>query len=222
MSVTSWMMATLCAVALASCEGPPTVARPFAIVFVVESDPGVRLRGVGVFVDGERAGESDSNGLVQTKIDGAPGQRLRIKHDCPDAHEGPFEPKILRLRKIDAIDSSDSPAMEITLRCKPMSRLAAFIVRAKNGPDLPILLDGEGVGRTNGSGVAHFSTRGAPGTEYIVELDTRQHPELLPHSPTHLFALSDGDDIFVINQSFDVETERRRRSRRRARITKIE
>jgi hypothetical protein len=222
MSMTSWMMAALCAVALASCEGPPTAVRPFAIVFVVESDPGVRLRRVRVFVDGEPAGETDSNGLVHTKIYGAPGQRLTIKHDCPDAHEAPSEPKILRLRKIDAVDSSDSPSMEFTLRCKPVSRLAVFIVRAKNGPGLPILLDGEGVARTNGSGVAHFSVRGAPGTEHRVELDTRQHPELLPHSPTHLFALSDGDDIFVINQSFDVETERWRRSRRRTRITKIE
>lgn len=221
MSVTRWMIAVLSAAALASCEGPPTAVRPFAVAFVVESDPGVRLHRTRVFVDGDPAGESDSNGVVQTKIYGAPGQRLTIKHDCPDGYEAPFEPKILRLRKIDSIDRSDPPAMEITLRCQPMSRLAAFIVRAKNGRDLPVLLDGKRVARTNGSGVAHFSVRGTPRTQYIVELDTRQHPRLLPHSPTHLFTLPDGDEIFVVDQSFDVETEPRRRGRR-AIITKIE
>jgi hypothetical protein len=147
---------------------------------------------------------------------------LRIEHDCPDGHEAPSKPKILRLRRFEAFDGSEPDAMEITLRCEPTKRLAAFIVRAKNGPDLPVHLNGERVALTNGSGVAHFSTRGAPGTDYTVELDTREHPQLLPQLPTHLFTLPDADEVFVLNQSFDVKSEPRRRGHRRARITKIE
>jgi len=216
------LMTVLSVAALVSCETRPNSARPFDVIFAVESDPGVRLRGMLVSVDGDPAGESDSNGLVRAKIYGAPGQRLRIKHDCPDGHEGPSEPKVLRLRRFEGIDGSEPAAMEIKLWCEPTKRLAVFIVRAKNGPDLPVLLDGERVARTNGSGVAHFSTWGATGTDYTVELDTREHPHLLPRLPLHLFTLPDADEIFVVNQSFEVKSEAQRRRHRRTRITKIE
>jgi len=222
MSVKAWVLLALGSVALASCERPPAAERPFSVVFVVESDPGVRLPRTHVFVDGEPVGESNSDGWIDTKINGQLGQQLRISYECPDGHEAPSELKTLRLRKFEGVHRSQPHAMEITLRCRPLKRLAAFVVRASKGPDLPVLLDGERVARTNGWGVAHFSVRGAPGTEYTVELGTAEHPELLPRSPTHLFNLPDADEIFVINQVFNVEKKPRRRGRRRTRITKIE
>ena len=222
MSVTSRTIVFLSAVALASCERPPEAERPFAVVFVVESDPGVRIPRARVFIDGVPVGETDSNGRVDAQINGQSGQQLGISHDCPDGHDAPSERKAFRLRKFEGVDRSRPPTMEITLTCRPLKRLAAFVVRASDGPDLPILLDGELVARTNGSGVAHFSIRGAPGTEYIVELETRERPRLRPRSPTHLFTLPDADEIFVINQAFDPEKEPRRRGRRPTRITKIE
>jgi hypothetical protein len=215
-------MVVLSFAALTSCERPPAEERPFAVVFVVESDPGVRLSRAHVFIDGEAVGESNSDGRVATEIHGKSGQQLRISHDCPEGHRAPSELKTLRLRAFEGVDRSQPHAMEITLRCRPLKRLAAFVVRASNGPDLPVLLDGQRVARTNGSGVAHFSIRGAPGTEYTVELETAERPRLLPRSPTHLFILPNADEIFVINQAFKVENEPPRRGRRRARITKIE
>ena len=222
MPVASCLIAVVCAALLASCQPLPDPVRPFAVVFVIESDPGVRLSRAHVLVNGGLVGESGSNGLVRTNIYGNPGQRLRINHECPEGHEAPSVPKILRLRNFEGIDRSDPPEMEIILRCQPVNRLAAFIVRAKNGPDLPVLLDGESVARTNPSGVAHFSIRGAPGTEYIVQLDTREHSRLLPQLTTHFFTLPDADEIFVISQSFDVQREPRRRGHSRTRIIKIE
>jgi hypothetical protein len=220
--MTVWLIVVLSAAALTSCEGSPSAARPYAVVFVVESDPGVRLPRTHIFVDGKRVGESDSIGLLRTKIHGRSGNRLRIEHDCPEGHEAPSEPKILRLRKFEGVDRSGPLAMEITLRCRPTKRLAAVVVRAKNGPGLPVLLDGESVARTNASGVAHLSIRGAAGSEYVIELDTTEHPRLLPQFPTRLITLPDADDIFVVNQSFDVEKETGRRVQRRTRIIKIE
>jgi len=205
-----------------SCAESPSPLRSSALVFVVESDPGVRLGGADVFVNGAPVGQSDSNGLLQTSIGSQSGPRLRIEHDCPVGYEDPTEPKILGLRKFQGLNASGPLAMEITLRCRPEKRLAAFVVRAKNGPDLPVILDGKRVSRTNRSGVAHFSAWGVAGTEYVVELDTREHPRMVPRLPTHLFTLPDVDEIFVVNESFDIEKEPKRRGRRRARITKIE
>ncbi|TFH30844.1 MAG: hypothetical protein E4H00_04460 [Myxococcales bacterium] len=207
---------------LASCVPPTSVERTFSIVFVVESDPGVRIGAASVFIDGDHVGQSDSNGLVRTTVHGESGRRLRIEHDCPDGHEAPSARKTLRLREYEALGSSERVAMEITLRCVPTERLAAFVIRAKNGADLPVLLNGEEVARTNSSGVAHFSVRSVPGADYKVELDARGRPSVLPSLPMPLFTQPDADDIFILNQSFEVRSEPRSRGPRRARITKIE
>lgn len=206
---------------LTSCARPTSAERTFSIVFVIESDPGVRLRATPVFIDGDHVGESDSNGLVRATVRGESRRRLRIEHDCPDGHEAPSPRRTLRLREFEGLDG-EPVAMEITLRCEPTHRLAAFVIRAKNGADLPVLLNGEQVARTNGSGVAHFSVRALPGADYKVELDARERPSVLPGLPMRLFTQPDADEIFVINQSFEVKSDPRRRGPRRARITKIE
>jgi hypothetical protein len=214
--------AVLAAAALASCGGPREAISAYPVAFVVESDPGIRLRGARVAVGGDLVGVSDSQGLVRANLSGLPGERWTVTHDCPDGHEAPGEPKFLRMRESARVDTSDSSLLEITLRCDPATRLAGFVVRAKNGPDLPVLLNGQLVARTNRSGVAHFSVHGAARTEYSVELDTRDRPQLRPQAPTHLFTLPEAHEIFIVEQSFDLKSQPRHPRHRRPRITKIE
>jgi len=218
----SWRTIVLGMTMVSSCGGPPGDVGVSEVVFTVESDPGVRLAGAQIFADGKMMGATGSNGLVRARIRSQPDQPTRIVHDCPDGHEASSEPKVLWLRKFKAIGGFASAPIEITLRCRPMERLAVFIVRARNGQDLSVLLDGEIVTRTNAFGVAHFSSRGAPGTEYSIRLDTSEHPRLLPKSPSYQFTSQDADEIFVVNQSFEVVKAPARRGPRRARIIKIE
>jgi len=222
MSLKGWFAIGVGVAALVSCEDHRSAVRSFALVFMVESDPGVPLGRAHVFVNGAPVGQTDSNGLVHTSVDGRSGPRLRIEHDCPDGYEEPPKPKVVVLRRFKGVDASGPIAMEITLRCRPEKRLAVFVVRASNGPHLPVLLDGRRVARTNSSGVAHFFAWGPARTEYVVELDTRDYPRMAPQLPTHLFTLPDADEIFVVSQSFELEAEPTRRGRRRTRITKIE
>jgi hypothetical protein len=207
---------------LASCQRSTSVERAFSIVFVIESDPGVRLASTPVFIDGDRVGASDSDGLVRTTVHREPGQRLRIDHECPDGHEATSPRKTLRLREFEGVDGSERGALEFTLRCQPTQRLAAFVVRAKNGANLPVLLNGQQVARTSDAGVAHFSVRGLPGTDYKVELDARERKSVLPRLPMHLFTQPDTDEIFVLSQAFEPKSDPGRRGPHRARITKIE
>lgn len=220
--MTRWLALVVMVAALASCVEAPPAKRPFAVIFVVESDPGVLLGKAEVFIDGESIGVSDFEGRLHATIYGQAHEQVRVDHECPEGHRAPSRPKVLKLRHLEDAHASGSLSLEITLRCRPEQRLAVFVVRAKNGSGLPVLLDGENVAQTNESGVAHFSTWGAPGTEYVIELDTTEHPRLLPQFPTHLFALPNADEIFMVDQSFDLENERQRRRHRRPRITKIE
>ena len=207
---------------LASCQPRSAPGPAIEVVFEVESDRGLRLSDVHVDLDGNALGKTDSNGLLHTRIDGKPGQRFRVAHVCPPGHVAPSVPKFFRLRGVDGIGESQSMALKVTLICKPEKRMAVFIVRAKNGADLPILLNGQSVAHTNSAGVAQFSASARPGTDFIVELDTRRQPQLIPQRPTHLRTLPDADEIFVVHQSFDHRKAPRPRARPRTRITKIE
>lgn len=206
----------------ASCQPAERPAPTLDVIFAVESDPGVRLAGARVLVDGKPVGETDFAGVVKAKVSGQAGQQLTVEHDCPDDHVAPSEAKLLRLRNFERVGDPGAGSLEVTLRCPPSERLAVFIMRAKNGANLPVLLDGQSVGKTNASGVAHFSTSAIPGTDFVVELDTGNHPHLSPQRPTHLVTLPDADEIFVLTQSFDVPKGARRRAPRRKKITKIE
>lgn len=222
MFVTRWLALVLVVAASTSCAGSPPAKRSFAVIFVVESDPGVWLGKAKVFIDGKSIGVSDSQGRLRATVYGQAHEQVRVEHECPVGHKAPSEPKVLKLRQLEDTHASGSLSLEITLRCRPEQRLAVFVVRAKNGSGLPVLLDGENVAHTNGSGVAHLSTWGAPGTEYVIELDTTERPRLLPQFPTHLFALPDASEIFMLDQSFNLKKEGQRRRHRRTRITKIE
>jgi len=206
----------------ASCQEPPASAPVIEVVFMVESDPGVRLGKVHVAIDGHSVGETDSHGLLRTKIVGEHGQRFRVEHDCPQGHAKPSAQKFLRLRSFDRLGESQSGALKVSLRCQPEKRLAVFIVRARNGANLPVLLNRRSVAQTNPLGIAQFSSSAPPGTDFIIELDTASRPQLRPQGPTHLRTVPDADEIFIIDQSFDLRKAPRRRGPPRTRITKIE
>jgi hypothetical protein len=108
------------------------------------------------------------------------------------------------------------------LECRPLTRIAVFVVRAKNGAHLPIRVNDELVATTNRFGVAHFSKRGRPGSEYLVELDASDDPLLLPRSVVTQFRLPDANELFVVAPSFQSVDPLRKARRRHRRIIKIE
>lgn len=205
----------------ASCTPERSRGDALRLIFITESDPGIPLAGVSVWVDREPVGTS-SGGTVETIVRPVSSRQLRIAHDCPEGHWRPTKDTILRLGVFEGVRSSEAPAMEVTLRCAPKQHIAGFVVRARNGPSLPVLLNGVEVARTNSVGVAHFTRRGEPGTEYRVSLDTSSEPNLAPQHPARAFTLDDQHRVFVIDQRFRVTRPPRRRFYRGARITKIE
>lgn len=195
-----------------------TVAGPLPIEVVVESDPGHLLSGVPVYVGADPLGVTGSDGAVRATRFDPPGTVLRLRCDCPKGYEESTA-KVFRVRDYGERDSQRH--LRIRLRCKPESRLAVFVVRARNGPHVDILLRGERVARTSSDGFAHFSRRVAPGSEQVVELHADSNSALVPERVSHFFEMPDADQIFVIDQHFDVRRRARRKTARR-RIIKIE
>ena len=187
---------------------------------VVESDPSVALSGVPVYVDGEIVGRTDMDGRIRVSLIRNTGDLVTVAPECPAGHELVGPVKALRVRRYQRIDTDSG--IQLRLRCRPSVRLAAFVVRATNGPGINVMLDGETVATTDANGIAQFSRRNPPGTEYIVQLDAGPRPSLLPRRTSHVFVLPDASEVFVVDQAFQLRTPRKRREPQRQRIIKIE
>lgn len=220
MQLTLGRWRAFCVLGLFSCTAAPIEREAVRLIFITESDPGVSLSGVSVWVDGLYVGSSLDGG-AEADLRVSSERTVRIRHDCPEGHRDPIEDRVLRVRDFEGI-GSEAGGMEVTLRCPPTKHIAGFVVRATNAPSLPVLLDGVEVARTNHVGVAHFSRRGEPGTEYTVRLDTRSDSRLIPQHPTRVFTLDAQHQVFVVDQAFELAREPRRKPHRKSRIIRIE
>lgn len=214
----------LCTVGLLlplACVAATGSSQPVDIVVSVTADSDVPLGGVPVRVDGEVAGQTSVDGLLRISVSSSLRREVRLEPVCPDGYLQPDEPSILRLRSYGREDAGSS--LELELICRPALRSAVFIVLAVEGPRVVIRLDGEVVAHTNDDGVAHFARSARAGTKYLLELDASEHPGLLPRSTAHRFELPERNEIFVVEQKFELHREvRKSRAPRRPRIIKIE
>lgn len=222
MSLTRSGWLVLVCLLLSACTGSAPPASALAFTFHTESDTGVPLEGVLITLDGRPLGESNSDGLFQTRVKGRAGERLQVDYRCPAGHRRLGEATTLQLQHFEAVSDSTAGVIETTLRCPPDRRIAAFVIRSDSGAGLPVWLGDEKVGTIGASGVGHFTTRGSPGTAFSVRVDSTSRPGLRPQSPVHRFTLSDRDEVFVITQEFKFKTKPKRKRKRRPRIIKIE
>ena len=202
------------------CLGEQPQAEPLQLEAIVESDPGLPLRGIPVYLDGVLIGESDALGRVSTSAEANSRHQLTLTHRCPEGHHETEPSRIVRVRRYRVERSPHG--IRVHLRCKPSSRRAVFVVRANNGPGVRVRLDGEHVATTDSSGLAHFSRRGSPGTEYLVELDAAEDSALRPRRSAHVFRLPDSDELFIVDQAFRTRGVASMHEPRRQRIIKIE
>ncbi len=203
-----------------SCAAEQPKTEALQIEVVVESDSGRPLAGVPVYLDGGAIGESDLLGRVATSVETDSRRQLTLTHRCPEDHDEVERSRVVRLRRFRADTLANG--FRVRLRCRPSSRRAVFVVRAKNGSQLRVRLDGRHVATTDSNGVALFSRRGAPGTEYLIELDSSEDPTLRPSRTAHLFVLPDSDEIFIVDQAFRSHDDLLVHKSGRRRIIKIE
>ena len=209
-------MATVLAL---GCDSNATSMRRLTFDVRVESDPGNVLSGVYVAIDGQEVGVTSPRGHVRAVRVVRPGQLLVIAHSCPAGYVAEPKSRVLRARRYTR--DGDSDRVSVRLRCRPQTRLAVLVVRARGAGFTDVFIDGELATKTDSSGVAHLSRRATPGTEFLVQLAAR-NPNLRPKRTSRVFALGDSDEIFVFDQPYRKTAVARPPRRASPRIVRIE
>lgn len=205
-------------VALAACGDPPPPPR-FPVTFTAVADPGEGLAGVQLTANGAPIGTTGADGRLHVDLTGPEGSPVQIGATCPEGHRPPTTLPLITLRHVISLDPTTAAlGLQVSVACPPAQRHGVVVVRAggdQSHPNVPVLIDGREVARTDASGVAHVALDMQPGQSFQVLLATADFPNLRPQSPRQSFTFPDGDDLFVFDQQFAVEEPPRARVRRR-------
>ena len=152
----------LCLLALTGCQ---QAARPasFPVQITVTSDQGEPLAGVKVAADGRSLGTTDAGGLLRVSLPGVEGQRVQLGFVCPDHYERSGAEPSLMLRSFSSVDPNAPRHTTVEVQCAASLRSTVIAVRAGQ-PNLPVLLRGEVVARTNERGTTHVLLQERAGT----------------------------------------------------------
>ncbi|AKF11669.1 hypothetical protein [Sandaracinus amylolyticus] len=207
------------ALALLGCgeEAPPP---RFPVTFTAEADPGQRLGGVSVTANGAPIGQTGADGTLHVDLTGPEGSPVQIGATCPEGHRAPASLPMITLRRVVSLDPATAAlGLQVSIACPPAQRHGVVVVRAGGDQahaNVPVMIDGREVARTDASGVAHVALDMQPGQTFAVLLATNEFPNLRPQQPRQSFVFPDSDELFVFDQRFEVEAPPvvRRRSTR--------
>jgi hypothetical protein len=171
------------------------------------SDPGEGLGGAVVAHDELEPQRSDASGVVKAQVNGREGDTVSFFVRCPEGYQSPDAAVAIVLRRFS--DPSAVPLREVA--CPPLSRTLVVAVRAPGAADVPVLVDGQELARTDTRGVAHVSWEVPLGKIVELTLDTSAQPDLEPRSPRRTYGDLRADEVVVFSEHF----ERRKRPKPR-------
>jgi hypothetical protein len=173
---------------------------PFQIAIDATSDPGSPLEGVELRAGDRSLGKTDAKGHVVLAHDGNEGATLEVTVVCPAGYESPTEPVSITLRRF--VGASSAPTYSVL--CPPAVRSVVAVIRAENGPNLPVMRLGREIARTNVSGIAHVLLEVKPGesVELTLATATKQTERLRPQNPSLAFVAKGRDDYLLLDQKF--------------------
>jgi hypothetical protein len=174
--------------------------------FKVSGDKDKPLEGALVLHNGNKVGQTKSDGVARLRLQGAEGETFSFLVQCPAGYQSPLKPVVVTLRRL--ADNSKTP--EYALSCPPTSRSVVVSVRADNGPNLPIVYLGREVGRTDESGAAHLLLQLRPNEQFELSLNTggKDAEMLRPQNPVAAFQVKGQDDVFSFDQKFAIEKKK--------------
>lgn len=197
-------MLALMVVVLSACEEEPAPPPRHPFTFTVQAD-GEPMEGVQITVNDGPVGTTGADGTLRVDLTGPSGATVRVAAACPLGFRNP-DAQTFSLRRVQSLDPATAArGIEGSFACSPERRNAVVVVRSHDQTGVPVMLDGREIARTDPSGAAHVHVAMAPGTTFLVQLDTRHNERLRPRSPSQSYTLPDRDEVFVLDQRFSEE-----------------
>lgn len=175
-------------------------ASNFTLGLQVKSDTGKPLQGATISRDAKVVATTGADGRAQFTTLGRDGTSLTTNVACPAGFTSPTSPVTFKLARL----AEPSRVVEVDVVCPRASRQLVVALKLENGAHLPVKVLNQVVARTDESGAATFTMDVAPRTPVQVMIDTSDHPELKPESPTVPVNVDESDDIKVIAQKFEL------------------
>lgn len=193
----------LCACESASASG----TKAFPMVFSVTTDEGEPLPAVSVRLDDEEVGVTNARGSLRSVVHGFPGELREVHVSCPKDYAAPDKAPTVHLRQV--MDASGTiAASEVRLTCTPKTRAVALVVRTPGLANVPVMVYGREIARTDKEGTAHALVKSEPKKDLRVVLDTSAYPRVLPANPHMDVRVGTTDDVVVFNPELTTLTPR--------------
>lgn len=193
-------------VALVSCKGQQFSAPPppvFPVTIKIVSDPGVPMPNAQLLHKDQKIGTTNAQGRFETTVQGVEGDVKDIKVVCPAGFDSPSKPIQISLRRL-----TDNRSAEYAAACTPQFRRVVVVIKAENGPFIPVMHLGTMIGRTDSSGVATFLANVRPNDQLEFTLKTSDDDHFKRHHPTDpslTYLVQPAEDVVVLAQEFKVD-----------------
>lgn len=202
--VGSLLRIVIVSVGACACTPAPRPA-PQPVALRVSTNRGAPVAGAEILAGDTVVGRSDAQGAVKVDIGGREGDSFELEVRCPPPLRSP-EAKIV-IRKL-TIAGGDP---EHAVKCEETRRTLVVVVRAENGPNLPILHLGKEIGRTDRSGAAHIKLETDIHDRVELTLSTagEELAHVHPQNPVAAFEPGDTDDVREFAVTFTKDAKRK-------------
>lgn len=192
---------------LVACQRASEVV-PARLDVTVLDDTKQALADVSISVNGTAVGKTARDGSSTLHLAPSSAGHVRLAVECPEAY---------RAASARTLTLTSGQQLKLGFECRPKLRTLAVVVNAPHGEGLPVLADGEPIGRVAKDGTLHAVLRRAPEAELRLMLDTATVPLLHPQNPVEDLLVPDHDDIIVFDQPLAMRIEPKRAMARSAR-----
>lgn len=196
--------AALLAICIAGCKPNAIAVATAPVLLHITTMRGAPVAGAEVLSGANVVTTSDREGRAQLHIGGLEGDTFQVEVRCPPPLKSPAPFPVRKL-------SIAGGEAEVDVKCDETRRDLVVVVRAENGPNLPILYLGKEVGRTDRSGSAHLDIDVDVHERVELTLSTDGEVGIHPENPSAAFEPSDSDEIRELAVTFTRDAKKKPR-----------
>lgn len=220
-------------------QGPAPTLQDFELSVLVDDQMQNPVPHAPVVLDGKTVGYTDKDGVFKAVLSEYVGNEVSVGIGPMDSFIIPetAQGRITTLKRVKTLEgfSNTQIILQATLQSVKNDYLiwvqadCAEEVAAKHCEDMPVLLDGKEIARTDRQGRAHFDIRGIPDQAITVSLKTptyRPAPgdtadnvfDIRPPNPSYQLKLGFNAEVLLIHEKFtDPDAAKREEDKRNRR-----